>query len=216
MVQARAGADHGGMVRSTSLIALAGLACAFAAGCGDDAAPVAAVAKPKPPAKVSNLERFLMRNDEEPGFKLIASPQSASGAESAGLPAEGQEQLRRNGYISQTWQPIESDDTAGMINVALFKTEAGAREQLKWETSDAGIHSQIPDTKIRSFTVRGVPGALGWTGRDVHGNRIGHVFWVQGRCMFILGNEGSGPFVEGLSAGAKAIYRRTNGECPCY
>src|SRR5687767_10093800 len=128
IVQARAEADHGGMVRSTSLIALAGLACAFAAGCGDDAARVAAVATPKP-AKVSNLERFLMRTDEEPGFKLIASPQSASGAESAGLPPEGQEQLRRNGYISQTWQPIESDDTAGMINVGLYKTEAGAREQ---------------------------------------------------------------------------------------
>jgi hypothetical protein len=106
------------MVRSTSLIALAGLACAFAAGCGGDAAPVAAVAKPKP-AKVSNLERFLMRNDEEPGFKLIAWPQSASEAESAGLPAEGQEQLRRIGYISQTWQPIESDDTAGMINAGM-------------------------------------------------------------------------------------------------
>ena len=204
------------MARITSLIAFAALACAFAAGCGDDDAPVAAAAKPKPKpqAKVIDLEPFLMRDDEEPGFKLVASPQSASGAESAGVPAKAQEHLRRNGYISQSWQPMESDDSAGMTNVGLFKTEAGAREQLRWETSDAGIHDQIPDTKIRHFTVRGLRGARGWTGHDLHGNRIGHLFWVQGRCMFILGNEGSGPFVEGLSAGAKAIYGRTGGECP--
>ncbi len=31
---------------------------------------------------------------------------------------------------------------------------------------------------------------------------------------FLLGNEGEGSFVELLSAGAMAIYVRTNGECP--
>ena len=48
----------------------------------------------------------------------------------------------------------------------------------------------------------------------MHGNSIGHVFWVQGRCMLVIGNEGDGPFVKPLSIGAKDIYKRTNGTCP--
>ena len=47
----------------------------------------------------------------------------------------------------------------------------------------------------------------------MHGNPIRHVFWIQGRCMLVLGNEGEGSFVELLSTGARAIYARTKGEC---
>ena len=47
----------------------------------------------------------------------------------------------------------------------------------------------VPGAKPKRFTVRGVPGARGWTGRDRHDDRIGHVFWVQGRCEMVLGNE---------------------------
>ena len=76
------------------------------------------------------------------------------------------------------------------------------------------IHATLPETKIRRFTVRDVPGARGWTGSDLHGNPIGTVHWVQGRCMLLLVSEGDLPFVEVLSTGARAIYERTGGECP--
>ena len=29
---------------------------------------------------------------------------------------------------------------------------------MEWETSDEGIHRQIPDTKIHRFAVSGIPG----------------------------------------------------------
>jgi hypothetical protein len=32
--------------------------------------------------------------------------------------------------------------------------------------------------------------------------------------MFVLGNQGTGPFAGPLSAGVRAIYERTNGQCP--
>ena len=43
---------------------------------------------------------------------------------------------------------------------------------------------------------------------------IGHVFWAQGRCEMVLGNEGEGDFAEPLSIGAKTVYDRTKGLCP--
>ncbi len=48
----------------------------------------------------------------------------------------------------------------------------------------------------------------------MHGHRIGHLFWVQGRCLLVIGNEGKGDFVKPRSIGAKAIHERTNGVCP--
>jgi hypothetical protein len=44
--------------------------------------------------------------------------------------------------------------------------------------------------------------------------RIGHVFWVRGRCEVLIGNEGEGDFVKPLSIGAKGIYDRTKGVRP--
>ena len=62
-------------------------------------------------------------------------------------------------------------------------------------------------------TVPGIPGARGWAAsKDAHS--VGNVFWVQGRCLMVLGNEGPGPFAGPLSTGAQAIYQRTKGRCP--
>jgi hypothetical protein len=200
-----------GMVRSASLVAVAGLACGFAAGCGGDAKPDAALPQP---AEV-NLEELLMQAGDEPGFHPVESARVDSGVEALGLTAAGAARLRRSGFISITYQPIAADNgNAGVTNVHLFETRAGAQDWLDYETSDEGIHSHLPETKIRRFLVGDVPGARGWTGRDLHGNPIGHVFWVQGRCMLVLGNEGKGSFVELLSTGARAIYDRTQGKCP--
>ena len=168
------------------------------------------------PAKV-NVERFLMQAGEEPGFDPIDEPRTDHGVQSlaGGFSADEVERLRRAGFISITFQPLSADDhNAGVTTVLLFKTAEGARDWLEYETSDEGIESAVPGAKPKRFTVRGVPGARGWTGRDRHGNPIGHVFWVQGRCEMVLGNEGEGDFVKPLSIGAKAMYDRAKGVCP--
>lgn len=201
------------------------------AACGDDngngggttatqdagtAATTAAESDETPPAKV-NVERFLMQAGEEPGFKAVEAPRTDYGAQSlaGGFAADDVERLRRAGFISITFQPLSGDHgSAGVSTVRLFETAEGARDWLEYETSDEGIDSMVPGAKPKRFTVPGIPGARGWTGRDRHDNRIGHVFWVQGRCELLLGNEGRGDFVKPLSIGAKAIYDRTKGVCP--
>ena len=95
----------------------------------------------------------------------------------------------------------------------LFESEAGARDWMAYETSDEVIRL-VPGAKIRRFEVPGVPGATGWTGPDLHGNAIGQVYWVQDRCMLLIGLETEGPRVERLSVGARAVYERTGGTCP--
>ena len=143
----------------------------------------------------------------------MSSPQTDSG-EPFDLPKDGAERLRRSGYISTTYQPAKGDRSGGVSSVLLFETEAGARDWMAYETSDDAIRHQIPGAKIKRFQVPDVPGANGWTGPDLHGNAIGHVYWTQGRCMMLIGLEVEGPRVERLSAGAKAIYERTGGTCP--
>ena len=203
------------------------------AACGDDngdeggttaapdveaAATTAADSDEAQPVEV-NLERFLLKDGEEPGFERIGAARSETGVEAfvlgGDVPDDEAQRLRRAGFLSFMFQPVGVDGgNAGVTNVHLFKTAQGARDWMKWETSNEGIHRQIPDTKIDRFAVSGIPGARGWTGTDLHGNRIGTVFWVQGRCMMVIGNEGEGDFVKPLSTGATAIYERTKGRCP--
>jgi hypothetical protein len=73
------------------------------------------------------------------------------------------------------------------------------------------IRALGPVANLRFFTVRGIPGARGWTASEP---QVGNVEWVQGRCVFVIGNAGPGPFVGPLSAGVRAIYERTDGKCP--
>ncbi len=181
----------------------------------DDETPAttAAESDEAQPAKV-NLERFLMQAGEEPGFEPVEEPRTEQSL-AGGYSADEVERLRRAGFISITFQPLSADNhNAGVTTVLLFKTAEGARDWLEYETSDEGIDSMVPGAKPKRFRVPGMPGARGWTGRDRHGNRIGHVFWVQGRCEMLLGNEGEGDFVKPLSIGAKAVYDRTKGVCP--
>jgi hypothetical protein len=184
----------------------------------DPTATTAAGSDEAQPAEV-NLERFLLRDGEEPGFKRIAAPRTDTGVEAfvqgGDVPDDEAQRLRRAGFLSFMFQPVAVDGgNAGVTNVHLFKTAQGARDWMRWETSDEGIHRQIPDTKIDRFADSGIRGARGWTGTDLHGNQIGTVFWVQGRCMMVIGNEGGGDFVKPLSTGATAIYERTKGRCP--
>jgi hypothetical protein len=207
------------MVKTAFVVLLIGSFLGIAA-CGDDdggnAGSTAAESDDAPPAKV-NVEPFLMQAGEEPGFEPAGDPRTDRGVQSlvGGYAAEEVNRLRRAGFISITFQPLSGDQgNAGVSTVLLFETPEGARDWVEYETSDEGIESMVPGAKPKRFTVPGVPGARGWTGRDRHNNPIGHVFWVQGRCEMLVGNEGEGDFVKPLSTGAKAIYDRTKGVCP--
>jgi hypothetical protein len=202
------------MAPRTFRIALAGLICALVvAGCEGE--PDRATSTPDAATTVAppDLDEYLLKDDEIPGLHPISSPQTNS-REPFDLNEDGAERLRRSGYISTTHQPAEGKHSGGVSSVLLFETEAGARAWMAYETSDEAIRQQIPGAKIKRFQVRDVPGAHGWTGPDLHGNAIGHVYWTQGRCMMLIGLEVEGPRVEPLSAGARAIYERTGGTCP--
>lgn len=161
----------------------------------------------------ASIQQYLLQSDELPGLEPVQSPQTLTG-EPFDLPKDGAALLRRSGYISTTYQPAVGDTSAGVSSVMLFGTEAGARDWMAYETSEEAILHQVPNTKIKRFRVLDVPGARGWTGHDLHGNAIGHVYWTEGRCMLLIGLEVEGPRVERLSAGAAAIYERTGGTCP--
>ena len=183
------------------------------ASASDPATSDPATSDPVATAAGPDLERFLLQADEVPDLAPVSSPVTVPGPP-PGLDEQGIELLDRSGYISTTYQPAEGDRGAGVSSVLLFETVAGARDWMAYETSTKAIRSQIPDVTIERFRVLEVPRAHGWTGPDLHGNAIGHVYWTQGRCMLLIGLEVEGPRVERLSAGARAIYERTGGTCP--
>ncbi len=166
-----------------------------------------------------SVDRVLMRNGEQPGFRPDGDALTVVGVNAIAnhwrlAPAAAQ-QLRDRGFVSfTTRRTLGRDGAAGVHEVLLFRTPEGARDQMAYDLRASTIHATLPETKIRRFTVRDVPGARGWTGSDLHGNPIGTVHWVQGRCMLLLVSEGDLPFVEVLSTGARAIFERTGGECP--
>jgi hypothetical protein len=206
------------MAVNTAGTALAGVFCLLVVGCGGETGRATSTEptprEPSTTAAPPDLEEYLLQVDEVPGLKPVALPQTDSG-EPFPLTEDGAERLRRSGYISMTYQPAEGDRSAGVSSVLLFETEAGARDWMVYETSDEVIQDQfLPGAKTKRFRVPDVPGAQGFTGPDLHGNAIGHVYWTQGRCMMLIGLEVEGPRVEPLSAGAEAVYARTGGTCP--
>jgi hypothetical protein len=211
---------------SLGAVALATLVIGLAACGGDDGdentAEAAANGTPRSGAR--DLDRFLMRNGEEPGFRPGAAPGAtpSSGGTITGfrafvedmhLPQADAQRLRREGFISSTFQPIRSPRAAGISNVALFATAEGAQHDMAHELRPDVIRGfgRVPVANLRYFTVPGIPGARGWTASKPH---VGNLWWVQGRCVLVLGNQGPGPFAGPLSRGARAIYERTNGQCP--
>ena len=198
----------------TSRMALAGLLGVLIVGCGGEPDRATSTTDTATTVAPPDLERYLLQADEVPDLAPVSSPRTDTGPPFEPLSEEGAELVERSGYISTTYQPAEGNHGAGVSSVLLFETEAGARDWMAYETSDDAIRQQIPGATITRFQVPDVPGANGWTGPDLHGNAIGHVYWTQGRCMLLIGLEVEGPRVERLSAGAKAIYERTGGTCP--
>ena len=193
--------------------------------CGDDGDDTTAkeAANGKARTSAPDLDRFLMRQSEEPGFRPGALPgaEPRSGGTITGvnayvkdmrLPPSDARRLRSEGFVSYAFEPIRGPrDTAGITNVALFATAEGAKRNLAHETSGDVIRSFGPVANLRRFSVPGIPGARGWTASEP---QVGNVYWVQGRCVLVLGNQGPGPLTGPLATGAQAIYERTNGKCP--
>ena len=204
---------------------LAALAIGLAACGGDDDGKTAAqkAATVKTPSTAPDLDEFLLRKGEEPGFRRGAGPDQAprSGGTITGVeafvtdmhlaPADAR-RLRREGFVSFASQPIRGPrETAGITNVALFATAEGAKHNFAHELRTDVIRAAGPVAGLRRFTAPGVPGARGWTASEPD---VGNLWWVQGRCVLVLGNQGPGPFAGPLSKGARAIYERTKGDCP--
>jgi hypothetical protein len=207
------------------ILTLATLAIGLAACGGDDGDESTALkaANGNASSGARELDRFLMRYGEEPGFRQGALPgqvprsrDTITGVkafvEEMRLAAADARRLRGEGFISFTAQPIRGPrETAGITNVALFATAEGAKHNMAHELRTDVIRAVGPVANLRRFTVPGIPGARGWTASEPH---VGNLWWVQGRCVLVLGNQGPGPFAGPLSTGARAIYERTNGQCP--
>jgi hypothetical protein len=207
---------HGVTAVLAVALVMAGAACGEDA---DDEQPAAEAADEAASSGARDVERFLLREGEEPGFSPDGNASTIVGVNALalewGLPPAEADQLRDRGFISFTRRQTNGGLAAGGVSeVLLFATPEGARAQLEHDLRASTIHATLPDTEIHRFTVPGIPGARGWTGSDLHGNPIGTVQWVQGRCVLLLVNEGDVPFIQALSAGAEAIYERTGGDCP--
>jgi hypothetical protein len=206
------------------VVVLAALVIGLAACGGDDGdqntAQAAANGNTRSGAR--DLDRFRMRNGEEPGFRPGAAPGATPSSvgtitgvrafvEDMHLAPAAARRLRGEGFVSFASQPIRGPRTAGISNVALFATAEGAQHNMAHGLRTDVIRAFDPVANLRRFTVPGIPGARGWTASKPH---VGNLWWVQGRCVLVLGNQGPGPFAGPLSRGARAIYERTNGQCP--
>ena len=194
-------------------VALAGGAF-MASGCGESA-PGAAKATAR--SDKVDYTRFLMRDGEQPGYRRVESvvtEDAETFAENAGLTKAELGRMRGAGMGSATYQPTEGPDSRGVTSVTPFASAHGARRWMAHEQREDYIRRHMPgDGKLRRFVVPGIPGARGWSASK-DGHIVGNIFWVQGRCLMILGHETTGPFDGPLAAGAHAIYRRTKGRCP--
>jgi hypothetical protein len=223
-VRRRVGASLGVVVLATLVIGIG--ACG---NDGDDRPAALGAANATPRADAHDLGRYLMRRDEEPGFRPGAAPGAmprergtVTGVKALvnewHLAAADERRLSSEGFISLTFQPIRGPRSAGVTEVSLYETAEGAKRSLAHELRADVIRANGPVENLRFFSVRGVPGARGWTASlrgEPASHGVGNVLWVQGRCMHVLGNQGPGPFAGPLSRGARAIYERTSEQCPC-
>ena len=135
-----------GVRTSLGVVVLATLVIGIAA-CGNDGddrttAPAAANATPR--ADADDLGRYLMRRDEEPGFRPGAAPGAmpsergtVTGVKALvsewRLSAADERRLSSEGFISLTSQPIRGPGSAGVTEVSLYETAQGAKRSLAHE-----------------------------------------------------------------------------------
>lgn len=210
-----------GIRRRGFIAGCAVLLFAFSACAGEEPSPERRTGETRSPQAATRLSRFLLQANEEPGFSPKGEPETVpieTFMKEVG-PAEAK-LLRENGLKSFVVVHLEGDGGgAGLSNVHEFATEEGARRHLAYLLG--AIDQQFEGATIQRFDIPEVPNAGGFLALKPAEFDVGNVNWVQGRCLLVLGNAGSGrhdglptSFIEPLSTGVKAIYERTKGQCP--
>jgi len=115
--------------------------------------------------------------------------------------------------MSFTAAPIRGigTDSAGVTNVALYATAAGAAKSLAHDLKPEVIQGRGSLQGFQFFDVPGFPGAKGWSATDPP---VANVSWVEGRGYLVLGNQGSGSLTGPLITAVKAMHTRIAGRCP--
>ena len=192
-------------------------------GCSDDkddssGGPTPTASSPAGP----DLEKLLMQDGEEPGFVRGAQPdaqpselQTITGIDAYvaefRLGPTDRKRLEDEGFLAFVAAPIKGGaETAGVTNVALYKTAAGAAHSLANDLKPEVVTAGGPLKGLAFFDVPGVPGARGWTATEP---AVGNILWADGRCFYVLGNGGPGDLKADLIKGVTAIYARTKGQC---
>jgi hypothetical protein len=170
-----------------------------------------------------DLEKLLMQDGEEPGFVRGALPgarpsalQTLTGVDAfvaeLHLTAADKTRLEGEGFLAFSAGPIRGGtESAGVTNVALYETAAGAQHSQANDLRPEVVTAGGPLQGLTFFDVPGVPGARGWKATEPP---VGNITWVDGRCYYVLGNQGPGDLQSRLTSGVIAIYSRTKGQCP--
>ena len=196
------------MRRSVSLVVIAAVAIGVqSASIGLPTAEASAVSR--------DLARYLVRADEEPGFRPTVRRPVVSSAKAwvRGMPAAvAAATIKRyavEGFVAATGERMKGADGAeGIDLVNEFKSHAGAMREMTWL-----IHWAHP---TRRFAVNGVPSAAG-TIQVLASTSAANVYWVQGRCTLGIGDylpHSVHPLTSPLIKAAQTLYRRTGGSCP--
>jgi hypothetical protein len=193
-------------------------------GCSDDKDDTAAPTPTTTTASPGNpdLEKLLMQDGEEPGFVRGAQPGAQPSAldtitgidayvQEFGLTAADKKRLQDEGFLAFVAAPIKAGtETGGVTNVAQYETAAGAAHSLANDLKPAVVDPGGQLKGLVFFDVPGVPGARGWSATEPH---VANILWADGRCYYVLGNQGPGDLKAQLIKGVTAMYARTKGQC---
>lgn len=128
-------------------LVLSGSACG-----GDDEPAAPEAANGNAPSGARNVDRFLMRNGEQPGFRPDGDASTVVGVNAIAkywkLSPAAAQQLRDRGFISFTTRRTLGREAGGVSEVLLFGTPEGARNQMAYDLRASTIHATLPETKI--------------------------------------------------------------------
>jgi hypothetical protein len=174
-----------------------------------------------------SLTSFVVRAGEETGFTpearavvykrvaafLRAEHDTAQAAkrDSRRLKAEG----FRGAAIEYTILTRGPAAGSGFSSVVELNSPTAAAEELAYDVR-SDIAAQGKQVRIRRFTIASVPGAAGFTATEANTpGGVADVSFSEGDCVLLVGDSVSqGNLAGPVKAGAAAIYRRTNGQCP--
>jgi hypothetical protein len=175
----------------------------------------------------SPLSSYLIQKGEATGFVPKKPKESTSLPQALEkvLRAKGktyQTELKRfesEGWEAMAYEPLRSTTERkgeGVSTVQQFATPKGAEAEMSFELK-RDTASVPKGTALRHLKLAGVPHAAAFEfieGKT--GEAAANVLFVEGQCFFVVGDfKPSGKQVAApVIAGAQAIRKRTNGECP--